>query len=74
MSTSTDDGALRERLNLEASQYEGPVGIVGVLAEVAMLAGIPAVAAGFGGIATTAAPAAAGRPTVARGSRRWSGR
>lgn len=41
VSTTTDDGALRERLNLEASQYEGPVGIVGVLAEVALLAGLP---------------------------------
>ncbi|WP_314193163.1 PAC2 family protein [uncultured Arthrobacter sp.] len=43
VSTSTDDGALRERLNLEASQYEGPVGIVGVLSEVSLLAGIPTV-------------------------------
>ncbi|MCE3244559.1 MAG: carboxylate--amine ligase [Arthrobacter sp.] len=43
VSTSTDDSALRERLNLEASQYEGPVGIVGVLSEVALLAGIPTV-------------------------------
>lgn len=41
VSTSSDDAALRERLNLEASQYEGPVGIVGVLAEVALLAGLP---------------------------------
>ncbi|MDQ0618957.1 PAC2 family protein [Arthrobacter globiformis] len=43
VSTSTDDGVLRERLNLEASQYEGPVGIVGVLSEVSLLAGIPTV-------------------------------
>jgi predicted ATP-grasp superfamily ATP-dependent carboligase len=43
VSTSTDDSALRERLNLEASQYEGPVGIVGVLSEVSLLAGIPTV-------------------------------
>lgn len=43
VSTSTDDNALRERMNLEASQYEGPVGIVGVLAEVALLAGLPTV-------------------------------
>lgn len=43
VSTSTDDSGLRERLNLEASQYEGPVGIVGVLSEVALLAGIPTV-------------------------------
>jgi proteasome assembly chaperone (PAC2) family protein len=43
VSTSTDDSALRERMNLEASQYEGPVGIVGVLSEVALLAGLPTV-------------------------------
>ena len=43
VSTSTDDAALRERMDLEASQYEGPVGIVGVLAEVALLAGLPTV-------------------------------
>ncbi|MGO4804951.1 PAC2 family protein [Arthrobacter sp. 2MCAF15] len=43
VSASTDDAALRERMDLEASQYEGPVGIVGVLAEVAMLAGLPTV-------------------------------
>lgn len=43
VSTTTEDNALRQRLNLEVSQYEGPVGIVGVLAEFAMLAGIPTV-------------------------------
>ncbi len=43
VSASTDDAALRERMDLEASQYEGPVGIVGVLAEVAMLAGLPTI-------------------------------
>ncbi|MGZ4662611.1 MAG: PAC2 family protein [Arthrobacter sp.] len=43
VSTSTDDSALRERMNLESSQYEGPVGIVGVLAEVALLAGLPTI-------------------------------
>ena len=43
VSASTDDAALRERMELEASQYEGPVGIVGVLAEVALLAGLPTV-------------------------------
>jgi predicted ATP-grasp superfamily ATP-dependent carboligase len=43
VSTSSDDAPLRERLNLEPSQYEGPVGIVGVLSEVALLAGIPTV-------------------------------
>ena len=43
VSTSTDDAALRERMDLEASQYEGPVGIVGVLGEVELLAGLPTV-------------------------------
>lgn len=43
VSTSTDDAALRERMDLEASQYEGPVGIVGVLGEVALLAGLPTI-------------------------------
>ena len=43
VSASTDDAALRERMDLEASQYEGPVGIVGVLSEVALLAGLPTV-------------------------------
>ncbi|MCU1510343.1 MAG: hypothetical protein JWM01_403 [Arthrobacter sp.] len=43
VSASTDDAALRERMDLEASQYEGPVGIVGVLAEVSLLAGLPTV-------------------------------
>ena len=43
VSTSTDDAALRERMDLEASQYEGPVGIVGVLGEVALLDGLPTV-------------------------------
>jgi len=43
VSTSSDDAPLRERMNLEASQYEGPVGIVGVLSEVALLAGLPTV-------------------------------
>ncbi|AXJ11127.1 PAC2 family protein [Arthrobacter sp. PM3] len=43
VSTSTDDNALRERMDLDASQYEGPVGIVGVLGEVALLAGLPTV-------------------------------
>jgi len=43
VSASSDDAALRERMDLEASQYEGPVGIVGVLAEVALLAGLPTI-------------------------------
>jgi hypothetical protein len=40
--TSEDDG-IREALNTEPSQYEGPTGIVGVLSELASLAGIPTV-------------------------------
>ena len=44
VSTSTDDTALRERMDLEASQYEGPVGIVGrPRARCALLAGLPTV-------------------------------
>jgi predicted ATP-grasp superfamily ATP-dependent carboligase len=43
VSASTDDAALRERMDLEASTYEGPVGIVGVLADVSLLAGLPTV-------------------------------
>ncbi|MCA4131472.1 PAC2 family protein [Arthrobacter sp. M4] len=43
VSATTEDSSLRERLNIEAPQYEGPVGIVGVLAEVAMLAGLPTI-------------------------------
>lgn len=41
VTATTEDDALRRQLNIEASQYEGPVGIVGVLSEVATLAGIP---------------------------------
>jgi hypothetical protein len=40
--TSEDDG-IREALNTEPSQYEGPTGIVGVLSELASLAGIPTI-------------------------------
>ena len=43
VSASTDDAALRERMDLEASTYEGPVGIVGVLGDVSLLAGLPTV-------------------------------
>ncbi|MDJ0320159.1 PAC2 family protein [Pseudarthrobacter sp. PS3-L1] len=43
VSTTSDDAQVRERMNLEASQYEGPVGIVGVLGEVALLAGLPTI-------------------------------
>ncbi|MGG5172543.1 PAC2 family protein [Pseudarthrobacter sp. J1738] len=43
ITTTCDDPEVRERLNLEASNYEGPVGIVSVLGEMAKLAGIPAI-------------------------------
>ncbi|OMH26370.1 carboxylate--amine ligase [Tersicoccus phoenicis] len=43
VSISTDDAGLQEGLNTDPSTYEGPTGILGVLAEVAELAGIPAV-------------------------------
>jgi predicted ATP-grasp superfamily ATP-dependent carboligase len=43
VSASTEDAVLRERMDLEASQYEGPVGIVGVLGDVSLLAGLPTV-------------------------------
>jgi proteasome assembly chaperone (PAC2) family protein len=44
VTATCDDNDLRERLNLEASEYEGPVGIVGVLNELALLAGLPTIA------------------------------
>ena len=40
VTATCDDEELALRLHLEPSQYEGPVGIVGVLNEVAMLAGL----------------------------------
>jgi proteasome assembly chaperone (PAC2) family protein len=43
VTTTSDDDAVREALNTETSQYEGPTGIIGVLAEVASMAGIPTV-------------------------------
>ncbi|MCZ2404182.1 PAC2 family protein [Paenarthrobacter sp. Z7-10] len=43
VTATSDDDELRERLNLEASQYDGPIGIVGVLAELALLAGLPTI-------------------------------
>ncbi|MGA7202992.1 MAG: PAC2 family protein [Specibacter sp.] len=43
VTATCDDDELRERLDLEASEYEGPVGIVGVLNELALLAGLPTV-------------------------------
>lgn len=38
---TSEDGPLRERLSLEEPQYQGPVGIVGVLAEAAARKGLP---------------------------------
>jgi hypothetical protein len=43
VTATSEDGDLRERLNLEASQYEGPTGIVGVFADAADHHGIPTV-------------------------------
>ncbi|WP_227878743.1 PAC2 family protein [Arthrobacter dokdonensis] len=43
VTATCDDDELRERLNLESSEYEGPVGIVGVLNELSLLAGLPTV-------------------------------
>lgn len=43
VTATCDDDELAQRLHLEPSQYEGPVGIVGVLNEVAMLAGLSTV-------------------------------
>ena len=41
VTATCDDDILAERLSLESSQYEGPIGIVGVLNELALLAGLP---------------------------------
>lgn len=43
VTATSDDDELRQRLDLEASQYDGPIGIVGVLAELALLAGLPTI-------------------------------
>ncbi|WP_104091556.1 PAC2 family protein [Arthrobacter sp. GMC3] len=43
VTATCDDEDLRVRLDLEASAYEGPVGIVGVLNELALLAGLPTI-------------------------------
>jgi proteasome assembly chaperone (PAC2) family protein len=43
VTATCDDDVLAERLDLEASSYEGPIGIVGVLNEVALLAGLPTI-------------------------------
>ncbi|WP_394937667.1 PAC2 family protein [Psychromicrobium sp. YIM B11713] len=41
VTSTSDDDRFRERLNLEAPQYEGPIGIVGVLADAAARRGLP---------------------------------
>jgi predicted ATP-grasp superfamily ATP-dependent carboligase len=41
VTTTSDDPGLLERLALEPSRYEGPTGIVGVLADAANRAGLP---------------------------------
>lgn len=43
VTATCDDEELATRLTLEASQYEGPIGIVGVINEVALLAGLPTI-------------------------------
>lgn len=43
VTVTCEDADLREDLKVESSHYEGPIGIVGVLAEMAALADIPAV-------------------------------
>lgn len=43
VTATCDDEHLRTRMNLEASEYQGPIGIVGVLNEFALLAGLPTV-------------------------------
>jgi proteasome assembly chaperone (PAC2) family protein len=42
VTSSSDDQALMERLQIEPSRYEGPTGIVGVLQEAAARTGMPA--------------------------------
>ncbi|MBJ2119710.1 PAC2 family protein [Arthrobacter sp. MSA 4-2] len=41
VTVTSDDDLVRESLDVEPSTYEGPIGIVGVLAEVGLLADIP---------------------------------
>lgn len=43
VTATCDDDELSSRLNLESSQYEGPIGIVGVLNELSLLAGLPTI-------------------------------
>ncbi|WP_333483258.1 PAC2 family protein [Arthrobacter sp. CAN_A1] len=41
VTVTSDDELVRENLDIEPSTYEGPIGIVGVLSEVGLLADIP---------------------------------
>lgn len=41
VTVTSDDELVRENLNVKPSTYEGPIGIVGVLSEVGLLADIP---------------------------------
>lgn len=41
VTVTSDDDVVRESLDVEPSTYEGPIGIVGVLAEMGLLADIP---------------------------------
>ncbi|MHA7275644.1 PAC2 family protein [Arthrobacter sp. HLT1-21] len=41
VTVTSDDELVREKLDIEPSTYEGPIGIVGVLSEVGLLADIP---------------------------------
>ncbi len=41
VTVTSDDDLVRENLDIEPSTYEGPIGIVGVLSEVGLLADIP---------------------------------
>lgn len=41
VTATSEDEDLQERLSIEASNYEGPIGIVGVLSELANLASLP---------------------------------
>ncbi|WP_237687609.1 PAC2 family protein [Arthrobacter jiangjiafuii] len=43
VTVTCEEASLREELKVESSHYEGPIGIVGVLAEMAGLADIPAI-------------------------------
>ncbi|GMA84809.1 hypothetical protein GCM10025868_00590 [Angustibacter aerolatus] len=43
ITSTSEDPAMLDRLRVERSQYEGPTGIVGVLADAAQQAGLPGV-------------------------------